>query len=340
MKKLVALFLVATMFAFATISINAVEFDDENYYDGDYEDYSTHISADGKYEYEYVYERTGGMYGVMIVNYTEKDNLPESYTLPEIIDNYSVVAIDSGAFSNSDNLKNVIIKQGVTIYSKAFNNCKNLKSVTLSETTELHTKAMGYNNGKKIPGFTVNCNSINYDHHFGANGTVYFAYVNNFKCNYNVKHSSKKTLKFLPGVSFTIKVDNTSATNWTSSNPKVVKVSSKGKVVALKKGTVTLKAKLKNGKSYSRKLKVVDNPTPIKRETEVTSVSVKKGKTVSVKLLGKANTINNSYKNTKTAKVISKKSASTIKIKGLKKGTTTLKITVNGKKLSLKVKVR
>ena len=40
------------------------------------------------------------------------------------------------------------------------------------------------------------------------------------------------------------------------------------------------------------------------------------------------------------AKVTSKKSAKSLKIKGLKKGKTTLKITVNGVKLKLKVKVK
>ena len=66
---------------------------------------------------------------------------------------------------------------------------------------------------------------------------------------------------------------------------------------------------------------------------------MKKGKTKSVTITGKASTVNNVYTNTKIAKIISKSSASTIKVKGLKKGSTTLKLRVNGFVLKLKVKV-
>ena len=66
---------------------------------------------------------------------------------------------------------------------------------------------------------------------------------------------------------------------------------------------------------------------------------MKKGKTKSVTITGKASTVNNVYTNTKIAKIISKSSASTIKVKGLKKGSTTLKLRVNGVVLKLKVKV-
>lgn len=55
---------------------------------------------------------------------------------------------------------------------------------------------------------------------------------------------------------------------------------------------------------------------------------------------GKAKTVKNVYTNTKKAKVVSKKTTSTIKVKGLKKGSTTLKIKVNGVVLKLKVKVK
>ena len=121
---------------------------------------------------------------------------------------------------------------------------------------------------------------------------------------------------------------------FTSSNTKVVKIKS-GKVIALTKGTATLTYKPKNSKNAYVKVTVKNNPTLSK-----TSVTVKKGKTVSVKISGKAAEINNVYKNTKYAKVISAKSAKTIKIRGLKKGKTTLKITVNGKLFKLKVKVK
>ena len=57
-------------------------------------------------------------------------------------------------------------------------------------------------------------------------------------------------------------------------------------------------------------------------------------------LYGKDSDVWNKYKNTKKAKIVSKKSSSTIKIRGLKKGKTTLYVFVNGVKLKLKVKIK
>lgn len=72
-----------------------------------------------------------------------------------------------------------------------------------------------------------------------------------------------------------------------------------------------------------------------------TTVNVKKGNIAVVKISGKVSTINNKYTNTSVAKITSKTNDVTLKIKGLKKGTTTLKIKVNGvKTLNLKVNVK
>lgn len=72
-----------------------------------------------------------------------------------------------------------------------------------------------------------------------------------------------------------------------------------------------------------------------------TAVNVKKGNIAVVKISGKVSTINNKYTNTSVAKITSKTNDVTLKIKGLKKGTTTLKIKVNGvKTLNLKVNVK
>jgi hypothetical protein len=67
---------------------------------------------------------------------------------------------------------------------------------------------------------------------------------------------------------------------------------------------------------------------------------VKKGGVKTIKISGKANSVNNKYKNTKYAKIITGKTAKTLKIRGLKRGKTVLKITVNGVKLKLNVKVK
>ena len=68
--------------------------------------------------------------------------------------------------------------------------------------------------------------------------------------------------------------------------------------------------------------------------------TVKKGKCLNVKISGKAKDVKNKYTNTEYAKIISKKADDSIKFKGLKKGTTTVKIKVNGvKTLNLTVKI-
>lgn len=106
------------------------------------------------------------------------------------------------------------------------------------------------------------------------------------------------------------------------------------KITALKKGAAEIKVTF--GKTeLIYKVNVIDNPKLNKK-----SVVIKKGKTISVKIIGKARSVNNKYKNTKYAKIISKKSAKKIKVRGLKKGKTTLKVFVNGYELKLKVKVK
>ena len=57
---------------------------------------------------------------------------------------------------------------------------------------------------------------------------------------------------------------------WSSSNPKIAKVNKKGKVTAIKKGTVIIMAKIeKSGKSVKQKLKVTKKvEKPIEKEQE------------------------------------------------------------------------
>ncbi len=145
------------------------------------------------------------------------------------------------------------------------------------------------------------------------------------------------------GKSYTLSVKNIDSNTkvaYKSSNPKVVKANQKGKLIALKKGkaTVTMTLHRNNtliGKVHC-KITVKKDPSLSKK-----SVTVKKKKSVSIKIKGKAPSINNKYTNTSKAKIISKPSSGTIKVKGLKKGTTTLKIKVNGvKTLKLTVKVK
>ena len=146
---------------------------------------------------------------------------------------------------------------------------------------------------------------------------------------------SKATASLNAGKTVTLKVTNGTVKSWTSGNKAVATVSAKGVVTALKKGTATITATLKDGKKLTCKVTVKTSPKFSK-----SSVTVKKNKTVSVKITGKASTVKNVYTNTKIAKITSKNTATTLKVKGLKKGSTTLKVKVNGVVLKLKVKVK
>lgn len=131
-----------------------------------------------------------------------------------------------------------------------------------------------------------------------------------------------------------MKLTNGTVKSWKSSNPKIASVS-KGKVTALKKGVATIIVTTKLEQKLKCRVTVTSSPKLSK-----SSVCVKKGSTVSVKLTGKAKSVNNVYTNTKTAKVVSKNTATAIKVKGLRVGLTTLKIKVNKTILKLKVNVK
>lgn len=146
---------------------------------------------------------------------------------------------------------------------------------------------------------------------------------------------SATNLKLKSGSVKSIKVIDGNVKSFTTSDKKVATVNN-GKITALNKGTANITAVLTDGKKLVCKVTVTNSPKLSK-----TSVTVKKGRTVKIKLYGKASAKSNKYKNTKYAKFTSKVNATTLKIKGLKKGKTTLKIKVNGvKTLSVKVKVK
>lgn len=156
---------------------------------------------------------------------------------------------------------------------------------------------------------------------------------------------TSKTLK--AGQKYTLKVVNAGgkkAKSWKSSNTKVATVSSSGAVTALGKGKTVISATVA-GKKIKCTIKVSSSPKVYNGKKAVKNnrvIKVKKGKTLKLTIKGKASAVKNSYKNynKKIAKVISKKTAKTVKIKAYKKGTAKITITVNKKyKTTIKVKV-
>ncbi len=127
---------------------------------------------------------------------------------------------------------------------------------------------------------------------------------------------------------------------WKSSDPKIINVKN-GKVTALRKGKAIVTAVYSSAVEVSVRYEVKTDPELTFNGKSVSSITVKRKKTKTLKLSGKAAMVKNKYKNTKKAKIISKANSTAIKIKGLKKGNTTLSITVNNSKvLKIKVKVK
>ena len=117
-------------------------------------------------------------------------------------------------------------------------------------------------------------------------------------------------------------------TTYKSSNTKIAKVTSKGVVTGVSKGTARITV-TNNGvkKVFTVKVK---NPTLNKN-----SVSIKKGKTFTLKIAGKIGTAKFTSSNKKIATVNTKG-----KITAKKKGTVTIKVKTNGITLVCKVKVK
>lgn len=147
------------------------------------------------------------------------------------------------------------------------------------------------------------------------------------------------------GGTLTLKVTNGTVKSWKSSKKSVATVTNKGKVTALTKGSATITATLTNGKKLSCKVKVKTSPTikiGKKKYSKKTVYTVKRNKTLTVNITGKAASVKNVYKtsNKKIAKITSKATAKKVKIKAYKKkGNATITLKVNGKAFKIKVKV-
>lgn len=149
-----------------------------------------------------------------------------------------------------------------------------------------------------------------------------------------IGYDEKLSIKAGKSVTPSMGMDNIK--KWTSSNTKIAKVNKKGVVIALQKGKTTITAINKNGFSRSCVLTVTTSPKLSK-----TNIVVNKGKCANIKILGKAKLINNKYTNSKSAKIISSSKTSNLKVKGIRKGKSTLKIKVNGvKSINLSVTVK
>ena len=117
-------------------------------------------------------------------------------------------------------------------------------------------------------------------------------------------------------------------TTYKSSNSKIAKVNSSGKITALKKGKA--KITVKNNGVKKTFTVTVKNP-----RLNATSKTLKKGKTFTIKVTGKIGKATFKSSDKKVATVTSKG-----KVKAVSKGKAAITVTANGVKLKCKITVK
>lgn len=152
---------------------------------------------------------------------------------------------------------------------------------------------------------------------------------------------TKKSMTMAKGqkVTLTVKRDPIGATDkisWSSSDPKVLQVTSKGVAKAKKTGTVTITAKTANGKKATCKITVKDASITLKKNSA--TLKVKKSVKIQVKSTVPAKDTIKSYK-TNRPKVATVDNKGKVTAKG--KGTATITVTTkSGAKAYFNVTVK
>ncbi len=150
--------------------------------------------------------------------------------------------------------------------------------------------------------------------------------------------------KLKAGETTKVNLTNVKRATYISLNPKIVKITEAGEIIALKKGTAKISINF-GGRTVIKKIKVTSNPVVKKGGKTVRkgTFTIKKGKNLKLNILGKASKIKNkvTFTKGKIAKNTSKLTKPQVVIKGLKKGTTKVNITINGVKTYIyKIKVK
>lgn len=252
--------------------------------------------------------------------------------------------IAGGAFKYDDKLVKAVLPSDLQVIGdQAFGGCDNLLNITIPKSvTKIGKIAVGFTEEnefsfKSIKGFKI----------YGYKGTAAEKYSKNNNITFKnaEKYSESKTIKMKAGVVGKIAVlSKNDKVTYKTSKKKVVKVSKNGELSTLKKGTAKISIKV-GSKTYKYTIKVKNNPKLKINKKAFSSkkiYSIKKGKVLKVKISGKASSVKNTYKSSKKkiAKVISKQTAKTVKIKGYKRGRTTITLKVNGVKFKIKIRVK
>ncbi len=140
---------------------------------------------------------------------------------------------------------------------------------------------------------------------------------------------NKKTAYILKGETVKLSVSGTSKkVKWSTSSRKIATVSGNGVVKGLKRGTVTITAKV-GGKKYTCRV-IVEDPSISKKTT-----TLKVGKTITLKMQNTKQKVTWSTSNRKIATVTQKGV-----VKGIKKGSAVITAKVGKKKFTCKVTVK
>lgn len=277
--------------------------------------------------------------------------------------------IDKEAFAGCTSLKTVKINEksaiDIELREKAFYNCPNLKSIRLNEDAFVGKKALGYYYDKRtkkdirVKNFKVNIYFEDGGFGNALSNLENYTHDNEFNCKGYFPNIENDTLYLKEGTSFRMFIDNVEVKSCKSSKEKVVRFAD-GKLQCLKTGKANIEIKLWNGEKTYRKVEIGqsyhfdDYPDIRVKDSYGHSYNfdndkdnytnlyarVKKGEIGEFPIIGKVKEIDNVYKSSSKAQIVSSPSSSTLKIKGLAKGTTTVKVRINGvKTIELKVKV-
>lgn len=266
----------------------------------------------------------------------------------------SLEKIPYGCFEDCISLKSIKFTHYMDIKAYAFYGCKKLKTLNVVGDTNIEKYAFGFydyipdssggNLGpahKRIKGCTLKV-SYNKSASFGMPVREYANYYG-IKANIDFSSSISKA-GTEAGVCFNMLFDGKKGSEYKSSKPKILKITKNGKASALKQGRTTITAKLKSGKTVKIKMAVNYTPEITKRRGYsyygFEKLTLRKGQTKKLYAFCKAVDVNLKFKNTKIAKFTSKKTSAVLKIKGLKRGNTTIKVRINGVWRKLKVVVK
>ncbi len=259
------------------------------------------------------------------------------------------------AFSGCTSLKKVDVELRGEIREKAFYNCTSLKSAWVSSQNYIKDKGIGIyydaksKSDKPLKGFKMYIDGTATNAYSNA---ADFAAENGFDVINNIGVGEDDSYigvqyHYIVGSMVRFRVHNEYAVKYKSSDTGIARFDSTGKLLFLRNGNITLNLKTKSGKKYELKVlsgDPIDDVGEIDRPDVIVdkgwyqgksnrTFTVKKGKTISCEVKGKVGDIPLSAKSTSVAKFIGGKNTSQLKIKGIKKGTTTLRLRVNNIKV-------